>query len=394
MALRKHGVLLVKVVLAFSALASLVYNFDTLRTRALAGIEIELGTTGPESSMDFKIHLSMNSVTFHSGSPTVVSNATSSMNNSNSSHHSSKKHKRKKRAKKNRDRPKKDRPKNFTHFISHIPKSGGNFALFALNQLLFKDREYWKLPEEDRFRGCNEAIRPVHEFQQKYRYQFNGIKCTLWMSEWRYSKAPQNIYTIVREPREHVLSQYFHCTESEDHRRYAHHMPNLTEWLEAWVKAKDDPDMLEDTKRYRCYNPVESQSKFVYFNHNMTVSDLRQRYTVIGDTAEMALSVCLMYVRYTGWVPQQCNCSSQSHAIDEKLIYQSNAKYAHGVTNHGATYETTPYQDELIAKLRTLDNILYYNVTKQLMLDQVARVESEFGVKLCHEFRNEEDNVA
>ena len=84
-----------------------------------------------------------------------------------------------------------------------------------------KAPQYERLPKTDRFRPCNMGIGRVSQFSGHYK----DVVCTLFMSELPHTTQFQHTYTIVRDPREHVLSQYFHCTESGVHKNRAHFMP-------------------------------------------------------------------------------------------------------------------------------------------------------------------------
>ena len=77
---------------------------------------------------------------------------------------------------------------------------------------LFNSPQMIQLPPERRFRLCQLGVNPLNRRPISYK----NTTCTMWMSEQHYNKAASNTYTLVRDPRQHVLSQYFHCTESTD----------------------------------------------------------------------------------------------------------------------------------------------------------------------------------
>lgn len=343
---------------------------------------------------------------------------------------------------KSRQKTKKEKPKiEFTHFLSHVPKSGASYAMNAVNSLIWPSPEWHALPKEKRFRICNEAKTHTKQYY-KYRYAFKGNRCTMWMSERGYTTRPQHIYTIIREPKQHVLSMYFHCKESKDHASKAHRMPPLDEWLDNWVDAIDNETKVEENRRFSCYSPINHQSQFVKFNATRGKDDLKERYTVIGDNSQMPKSVCMIFIRYTGWVPKECDCTSdfstddvipqgnatklsemiagtRNSTIDanegrrrrllERVNFRRNSIFAsanrrrrlagnldydpnntavaHGVQHHGATFQTTQHQDEQIAKLRNID-LLLYEATKLAFAEQVHEVETEYNIKVCDKFRD------
>ena len=77
---------------------------------------------------------------------------------------------------------------------------------------------------------------------------------------------------------------------------------------------------------------------------------LKERYLVLGDNDQiMDNSVCMICIHYTGWVPHQCNCSAASSTIMVKAaavdVHMTDRQFAHGVTPHGSSFQTTPAQD-------------------------------------------------
>ena len=177
----------------------------------------------------------------------------------------------------------------------------------------------------------------------QYCSSLKGIKCDMWISESVYddkaltvwpqtttttttttttqaepssqpkekSTGPErtNVYTIVREPQSHLLSQYFHCKESVDHEYARDDMAGtLEEWIEYWsnryqqyrttgggsssptLDDDDDNEMMTTTTtllfnntlrpnnvdiqwrklmwkdpKYKCYVPVNFQSYVLQF---------------------------------------------------------------------------------------------------------------------------------
>jgi hypothetical protein len=49
---------------------------------------------------------------------------------------------------------------------------------------------------------------------------------------------PAKVGTFLREPRAHVLSQFYHCRLSEDHEYARSKIPKtIEEWVAAWAQA-------------------------------------------------------------------------------------------------------------------------------------------------------------
>ena len=175
--------------------------------------------------------------------------------------------------------------------------------------------------------------------------------------------------TMVRDPTAHVLSQYFHCKESNSHRKRAHFMPDtLLEWLQGWQsiilehkRKRMEIEQLERNSRgtdrfkrqlnrtirrkkrafkvkylqhwldptFKCYIPVNFQSWLMGFVRDdrlfeltqdnqqpdfpadmVTKRDLAERFDVIGLVSQFELSYCLFMIHiFDGQVPDRCNCT-------------------------------------------------------------------------------------
>mmetsp|Transcript_6079 Transcript_6079/g.12424 ORF Transcript_6079/g.12424 Transcript_6079/m.12424 type:complete len:236 (+) Transcript_6079:3-710(+) len=225
---------------------------------------------------------------------------------------------------------------------------------------------------------------------------YRGVKCTLYMSEQQYSEHSNITYMIKRNPRHHVLSQYFHCTESSDHARRAHEMPSLDDWLEYWSYNSLDGEPTNVT--FGCYDPRNMQSKFADFHPERgdSIAGIQKKFAVIAPMDDLDVAICVIFVHYTGWIPEACDCSlSQTVklALDqEKSIAKESrnesVNFDHGVKNHGATYNTTKSQDELINQLIERDMLLY-EYSKEIFEQQLMRVEEFFNVTICQKIKQQ-----
>ena len=156
-----------------------------------------------------------------------------------------------------------------THFLSHIPKAGGQYAWQEVLRLFqstvvypdnrteddiqtaqqqfynhqknktdgrnffitTQDEDWHNFPVD--LKGITDAYTPskLCQWGLKPLNQVNGyqiikkktseqklrVKCNVVVSERPWQDNIENVYTIIREPLSHVLSQYFHCTESSSH---------------------------------------------------------------------------------------------------------------------------------------------------------------------------------
>lgn len=230
---------------------------------------------------------------------------------------------------------------NFTYFFSHIPKSGSEYAHNTLQRLLLStipinNRKSWSSyayynpqqntnnlnlnPNPDNpdpnppSMFCNSANSYIGKLKQYFNegtfpVEVYNFTCVMWTTEQPYSQfATKGVYTIIREPISHTLSQYFHCKESIDHKRQKnrnnnkkdnksrdHLMPKLIDWLASYSNLVNDTyeynglkqnyhKFIDNTTdnfieieqyikririmsrhKYQCYDPINSQSKYTKF---------------------------------------------------------------------------------------------------------------------------------
>eukprot|EP00588_Corethron_pennatum_P008953 CAMPEP_0194276418 /NCGR_PEP_ID=MMETSP0169-20130528/9030_1 /TAXON_ID=218684 /ORGANISM="Corethron pennatum, Strain L29A3" /LENGTH=367 /DNA_ID=CAMNT_0039020145 /DNA_START=122 /DNA_END=1226 /DNA_ORIENTATION=- len=255
------------------------------------------------------------------------------------------------------------RPVSYSHpaYYSHIPKTGGFGALLTFNKI-FKRKLAYKCA-----RGNNRAIA-----WKDWIEKGEADKCYIIMSEDRLKlweeydgPKPEHVYTMVRPPREHILSQYIHCTETKGHRAGVKMMPSLDKWLEDWVGVmKKIPNFVNDEgqykkttvemmkKKYNCFEPVERMSIHLRINPNVTKKELSQRFDVIGLLPFFTTSTCLMVIDVLKSVPASCDCSTETKR--HKIVVQD-----HGVENHGDTMKISKEQGMLMNQLVPTDTKLY-----------------------------------
>lgn len=160
-------------------------------------------------------------------------------------------------------------------------------------------------------------------------------------------------------------------------------MPSLDVWLTHWYAAINNPYIVEQNGKFLCYNPINLQSSYVGFSPERgdTIQTIQQNYTVIGPLDQMDKVVCVMFIHYTGWIPQACNCTTPHSSFQAKRITN------HSVTHHGNTFNTTKEQDEKIQWLVESDNLLY-NYARKIFDVQSRVIETRFGFKLCERAGN------
>ena len=258
------------------------------------------------------------------------------------------------------------------------------------------------LPKEERFRLCNLGVGQIANRPRKTHKSLGergGLTCAMYMSELPYLPSAINSYSVTRNPRHHVLSQFFHCSESKDggpvNRRKARIAKNLTgfptldEYLGYWVENinRTKPTHVGLVSGYNnsfCYDPVSMQSRYAGYNPE-NKSQLQERYAVIGPMDQLDTVICVVFIHYTGWVPTCCVCNN-NETTGQGNTTKNDTIPSHGVTHHGSSYNTTQEQDEMINKLVEKDWILYEH-SKVLFQQQVKIIEQEFGITLCEQIK-------
>jgi len=196
--------------------------------------------------------------------------------------------------------------------------------------------------------------------------------------------------TMLRNPRAHVLSQYYHCATSNDH-MYGHsYMPAaFPEWIDAWSKYHDNFSRIQ-SHPFCCYNPMNLMaSRFTCGNglgeqdahYNLaSVEELQHKIAsldFVGLAEHYDASLCLLRIRRTQSFPEECDCGSSS----------SNDTELHNRTHGTAPHTISDYSEEVwkrVDELTILDRQLYEMGASRFFND-VREVEEQYNKRiLCH----------
>ncbi len=201
------------------------------------------------------------------------------------------------------------------------------------------------------------------------------------MGHFGVPNAAERAYSLMRYPRDHVLSMYFHCKESKIHAVRGRLMPSTFDtWVQDFVTYQNTTHVITKNmlkgklNGYHCYTPINMQS------HRLGIRskrDLEVKFDVVGITDEMEVSTCLISIGVYGTVPARCNCTEASPYFMESAAIRD-----HKVIHHGATTKTTPEQDRLIAALTAVDLDLY-TAAKELLKEKIRETEHRYGFQLC-----------
>lgn len=153
--------------------------------------------------------------------------------------------------------------------MSHIRKTGSSCAMRRISALARVAPEWLKQNNTNRIRACDEATKATTRFQGGYSRVHKGNRCALCgcRKTTHCSSKPRLHHCALPAYAYSILSQYFHCKESRDHRNRARLMPaTIDEWLEPFVNRVQKSYDKSSVPNFGCYNPINLQREFVGFS--------------------------------------------------------------------------------------------------------------------------------
>ena len=384
-----------------------------------------------------------------------------------------------------------------THFFSHIPKSGGTYAAQELKNLLHatvrlpnNQTAYTIQKAQERFNQsydgdffllmknddplvvdltgetdaytppgiCNQQLKEYKDLTPYGTSTFNNgrltirHKCALSFSERPWNGFAQNIYTIIRDPIPHIMSQYNHCAESPGHKDTGEPdgrgvsdlnrlMPSRDEWLKAWKAIKESESTLNKEEmeaqirsmddRFRCYRPLDHESSYTHFYDDkplpegytypypyseyndyrakefkqldrILIDDLKRRFNVIGDLGQMVKSVCAIFIDLTEGkhIPPMCDCTSASRnegdgsgTFRAPNLFLGDSDIQFGVkishgVKHHGSSETIPSDQRAIISKLRQKDFVLYNISRTAFKEQVSEIEGKYNMNICDDWNH------
>ena len=250
------------------------------------------------------------------------------------------------------------------YYYLHIPKAGGYGMQAALSSNGAWVYNFGLGPPTTRV----EQYYAKHPKRRVFMTEGNGFN----------THPLRPALTMLREPGSHVLSQYFHCTESDDHKAHRRFMANTTldDWLRYWVKAKSSkaPKRSHLDHKFKCYNPMNLQCHIAGWDGSK--NDLRNKFEIVGVLERFTKSNCMMLVHILHKVPEICNCTGH------RRIATNTIRPSHGVSHHGSSFNLTDIQMQLLTEL-TYEDTRMYSLGLELMDESLALMEDQYQVRLC-----------
>lgn len=157
-------------------------------------------------------------------------------------------------------------------------------------------------------------------------------------------------------------------------------MPGLDNWLDHHVQRFEDAGDVVRAKKenpdpFKCYDPINLQSRHVNFNPDTDVKNLMETFSVVGVLGQVNKFVCALHITITlhGVVLQVCDCTDGAKG---RMLQD------HGIKHHGTSSKLTSSQLSKISKIIALDSLLY-SKAKVVFEEQVLGIELDFAIKLC-----------
>jgi hypothetical protein len=196
----------------------------------------------------------------------------------------------------------------------------------------------------------------------------------------------RRMIAMLRSPRTHVLSQYFHCRTSGAH-AYGHDFihESFPEWIEAW---SDNLEKLEQIKTapFCCYHPVNMMA--AHFSCGNATTGIAAHFhpdssqilkrkveqlAFVGLVEAYPESLCLLRIRETGQFPEECACGAEGDAAT--VSHNTHGSQKHNISDYSESVW------EKVDKLTSLDQELY-DIAKARFLSDIKASENEFQKKI------------
>lgn len=217
----------------------------------------------------------------------------------------------------------------------HIPKAGGTSMKRYLTQ--------WN--KERRF-GCLASIEGSYEDGKRL-----------------FPNKEVRIFSMFRNPIDHVLSQYQHCKTSYSHKYGWHLMPSLSTWLNAHVEYNGG--IPHNITQYQCYDPFNLQ-------YAKLQGHTPKELWYVGVLDHIQVGHCLLYYKIYGEVLSSCNCN----ALQSMYIRHDQ----HGVQKFDRS-QVTEEDRAYIYNLTRIDQLLYEAAMSEFQ-NRVRNFERKTGVQL------------
>jgi len=199
------------------------------------------------------------------------------------------------------------------------------------------------------------------------------------------------VVTMIRHPRAHVLSQYFHCATADDHQYGSRYMPaTFPAWVDVWTQHMNDfaKAAIEGVKPFCCYTPVNlmasrmtcagdgiatSSSRAQYETHSLhELKEIIANLSFVGIQEAYHESLCLWKIHRWGKFPDACECSA------DQIMHETH--HDHGVKSH----HVSDYGEDTWGKVDkfTMADKAMYEFGLARFLQEVRAAESKYQRKL------------
>lgn len=197
------------------------------------------------------------------------------------------------------------------------------------------------------------------------------------------------IVTMLRNPRDHVYSQYVECADDtwgekavKDEQK--HLLKNFPTWLRHFSLNFTTDDL-------GCYHPFNMQTRAFlcegHLHHVNSEEELRhvsdiklavQRMSetfFVGLAEQYQESMCVLRTKVTGALPEWCNCEDPLSWSKFVPQHESHKTRAHSVS------ELSPADLRMVDQLTLLDRQLYIEAQRRFLRD-VQDVEEAFNTRI------------
>jgi len=197
----------------------------------------------------------------------------------------------------------------------------------------------------------------------------------------------QRMITMLRNPRLHVLSQYFHCRTSPDHKFGHDFMPvTFPDWIDSWSTHLDEFEHFSSqpfccytpynlmSARFTCGRGISEEAAHFHPASKQKLADKIANLTFVGLVEAYAESLCLLRIQETEEFPEECSCSDHVSSGTSQT-HKTHGSKRHSIGDYG--------EDVLkkVDKLTALDREIY-ELGKTRFFNDIRAAEQKYKKKI------------
>eukprot|EP00933_Yihiella_yeosuensis_P054030 TRINITY_DN52366_c0_g1_i1.p1 TRINITY_DN52366_c0_g1~~TRINITY_DN52366_c0_g1_i1.p1 ORF type:complete len:230 (+),score=35.96 TRINITY_DN52366_c0_g1_i1:69-692(+) len=200
--------------------------------------------------------------------------------------------------------------------------------------------------------------------------------------------------TMLRSPRNHVLSQFIHCSTSPEHKEFLDgSLPSsFKAWVSGWAELHEQGLSAQNWGARRpfsnCFRPIDLQSHHLtcesprlyapFVDTNLAIRNMRTMWFV-GLQEYYRESLCLFQAKVFGFLSPQCDCENETAWNAFKISNET-----HGSARIANQLQLDADIDdawEIVDKFTASDQSLYF-AAEVRFFDEIYQIEQIYSRKI------------